>query len=250
MDLAGYIAAIPTVTEMSQRSRILLVAYLLRREGQTEITRSTLDAAFLAAELSSPPGLGKALDKLAKGNNAPILKVSDARYALSVDGAQEVENYLDSVAGIRPARASLARLVPRLSDPDERAFLAEAIACLQVNAKRSAVVMCWLLAVNHMEQYVLTHVLAEFNSALALRPDCKGVSIQKKDDFTLIKKEFIFVEVLKSANIITGDVRKIMETSLGFRNSCAHPAMITIPDAKVIGTIEDLVDNIILRYPI
>jgi hypothetical protein len=189
------------------------------------------------------------LPQLCEGNTAPLLQTPDGRFALSIDGRSEVEAYLDGVAGIKPAKEALVALASRLSDPAERRFLNEALRCLQAAAPRGAIVMAWALAVDHMQNHVLTHHTAAFNNALRARTDSnKNVTIAIKDDFEKITKETVFIEVLRSAGIITNDVRKILDTQLGFRNTAAHPSTVDVPESKVVGAIEDLVLNVIVKY--
>ncbi|MGE4430825.1 MAG: hypothetical protein AB7E05_08815 [Sphingobium sp.] len=45
-------------------------------------------------------------------------------------------------------------------------------------------------------------------------------------------------------------MRKILDQKLGTRNSCAHPSGVTVNKSKVIDFIEDLVDNVILKFPV
>jgi hypothetical protein len=187
---------------------------------------------------------------LTKGKSAPLIPIEKGRYSLSVYGVQEIQRYLQSIPGIPSARASLENLVGRLADDAERRFLAEAIACVQVGAKRAAVVMVWLLAVDHMQRHILVKKLSEFNQTLAKRSDHKGLTIAAKDDFAEIRDERTFIEIMRSARIITNDVRKILDEKLGFRNTCAHPSDIEMHENKVAAAIEDLVDNLILKYPL
>jgi len=63
-------------------------------------------------------------------------------------------------------------------------------------------------------------------------------------------REAKFIEICRAANIISNDVRKILDTSLGVRNSCAHPSGIKVTDTKVIAFVEDLIENVILKYEI
>ncbi len=132
----------------------------------------------------------------------------------------------------------------------EQRFLAEEIACVDVKARRAAVVMVWAMTVDHLERYVLNHKLPEFNTAWAKRTDCRGRTIAGQDDFLEFRNESTFIEILRSATIVTNDVRKILDEKLGFRNTCAHPNDIVIPDSKVLSAIEDLVYNVILKYPL
>ncbi|HKV05061.1 MAG TPA: hypothetical protein VJO53_08150 [Candidatus Acidoferrales bacterium] len=175
------------------------------------------------------------------------------KYALSVFGQKEVQDYLGSAPGSASQRlplSALAALVGKISGDAEQHFLAEAVACLDVDARRAAVVMVWLMTVDHLQRYVLAHKLAEFNDAWARRPDCRGHQIAVQDDFLEIKDESTFVEILRSAAIVTKDVRRILDEKLGFRNTCAHPNDIVIPESKVLAAVEDLVSNVVLKYPL
>ena len=63
-------------------------------------------------------------------------------------------------------------------------------------------------------------------------------------------KESVFIEVCRSSNVITNDVRKILDEKLGIRNTAAHPSTVKIHESKVVNFVEDLVDNIIIKYEI
>ena len=71
--------------------------------------------------------------------------------------------------------------------------------------------------------------------------------INTKDDFGDLK-ESVFIEACRGANIITNDIRKILDTKLGIRNSFAHPSTIMLPKSKALEFIEDLVNNVISKY--
>jgi len=181
---------------------------------------------------------------------APLLTVTGGKHGLSVFGQKEVQDYLGTAPGTAPAAGlpALTALVGKISGDAEQRFLAEAIACLEVKARRAAVVMVWLMTVDHLQRYVLAHKLGEFNGAWANRGDNRGRTIQVQDDFLEIRDEAAFIEILRSASVVTKDVRKILDEKLGFRNTCAHPNDIVIPESKVVAAIEDLVYNVLLKY--
>jgi len=58
--------------------------------------------------------------------------------------------------------------------------------------------------------------------------------------------------VTRSADVISNDVRKILDEKLGTRNSSAHPSAIAIAikRSKVIAFVEDLVENVVLKYKV
>jgi hypothetical protein len=105
------------------------------------------------------------------------------------------------------------------------------------------------MVVDHLYDLVLRKHLTAFNSDLAKVTDKRvRVSvITARDDFGDIP-EGKFIELLRAAGVISNDVRKILDMKLGIRNTCAHPSGVEIKRSKVIEFIEDLVDNVILKY--
>jgi hypothetical protein len=248
--LSAFWLSLPNLRELSVRSRILLVAHHLLQTGSTNFTARELTQAFSGSGVPPPSRLGVHLSRLSRGKTAPIVKYGPGAYALSVFGQKELQDYLGVTQGSPAGQSALTALVGKIAGDAEQRFLAEAIACVDVKARRAAVVMVWAMTVDHLERYVLNHKLPEFNTAWARRNDCKGRTIAGQDDFLEIRDENTFIEILRSAFIITNDVRKILEEKLGFRNTCAHPNDIVIPDSKVLSSIEDLVYNVILKYPL
>lgn len=245
---------------LSRRSLTVAFAFYLRQEaGTPEFTSSDVRACFQQALLKPPAKLPALLRSLAKGKTAPLLAASKkGRFSLSIHGLREVEDALARKttspehlgAFLETALPYLQRLVAQVADENRRKFLAEAIACLGVQAKRATIVMTWLVALDHMFDYILATKLGDFNLALGKRSDrFSSLSIASKDDFADLK-ESVFIEVARSAGVISSDVRKIFDEKLGIRNSCAHPSSIEIHDTKVVNFIEDIVDNVIVKYPI
>jgi len=56
--------------------------------------------------------------------------------------------------------------------------------------------------------------------------------------------------MMRAANIITNDVRKILDTKLGIRNTSAHPSSVVISDVKATDFILDLIQNVVLPFKI
>lgn len=251
--LSSFLLSLPNFKELSARSLILLVAYHMFRGGQTNFARTELVAAFGDGGVPLPRRLANRLVQLSGGKAAPLLRVTGGKYALSVFGQKEVQDYLEttqSPAARQPPLPALTALVGKISGDAEQRFLAEAIACLEVKARRAAVVMVWLMTVDHLQRYVLAHRLAEFNAAWASRGDYRGHAVASQDDFLEVRDESTFIDILWSATIITKDIRRILDEKLGFRNTCAHPNDIVIPESKVLAAIEDLVYNVVLKYPL
>jgi hypothetical protein len=259
MTLLEFLRGIPNFQEFSRKSKILLLAYFLRQyRGMVEFTAADMEAECRGL-LKPPSDLRTQLRLLAKGKNSLLAKGSarDA-FSLNMPGLDEVESYL---AGAGPAPAVvdtmiaaaltyLKKTVAKLGDDNQRKFMAEAISCLAVDAPRATIVMAWAGACDHLYDYILRHKLIDFNTALARRTDRYArITISTKDDFADLK-ESVFIEVARSAGVITNDVRKVLDEKLGIRNTCAHPSTVDVHRSKVVNFIEDLIDNVILKHPI
>ena len=117
--------------------------------------------------------------------------------------------------------------------------------------RRASIVLVWILTIHHLYRYILNHKLNEFNGSLSKVTDkrIKVSVVNQIDDFSEIP-ESSFIEIARSAKIISNDVRKILDVKLGIRNSSAHPSSIMISQVKTTDFIIDLVQNVILKYKI
>jgi len=137
--------------------------------------------------------------------------------------------------------------VTKVKNTNEKVFLIEAINCYRVEAYRATIVLLWILAIDHLQSYIFGRKFNEFNSALAKNPDKKISKIINYDDFGELK-ESRFIELAKSAGIISNDIRKILDEKLGIRNSAAHPSGITFTGHKATEFALDLISNILLKF--
>jgi hypothetical protein len=253
-----FMSQFPNHGDFSRRSRVLLFGYYLRtHESKLSFVLADLKQCFTDTLLKVPTDLSAIVSSLAKGAKAPLLKQrSPAGYALSLYGVNEVEAILP-IGTASPDRGSILEnalpllrgILAKVTDQQRRAFLAEAISCLEVKARRATVILSWIAAMDHLYDFVIAHHLPAFNAALQKNTKLSSIVIAAKDDFGDVG-EADFIMVCRSANVVTKDVRKILDEKLGFRNSCAHPTSIAIGDSKVVSFVEDLVDNVIAKHPI
>ena len=125
----------------------------------------------------------------------------------------------------------------------------EAIDCYRVQAFRATIVMIWILVVHHLEKYIFTNAtaLAQFNSALAKNPDKRIKVIAKVDDFSDLS-EVKLIELMRAADLISNDVRKLLDEKLGIRNSAAHPSALIFDGHKATEFASDLIQNVLLKF--
>lgn len=182
---------------------------------------------------------GKASTKL-------FIKKKDKFYLI-----KNIKEGIDESLNISKVKISkdLSSLTTRISNPEQNAFFNETLKCFGVGAYRATIAMTWNLSVDHLYGYILSNKLAEFNVVLSKNTDkrIKITSVATKDDFSEIPENKL-IEFMRSAKIISNDVRKILDVSLGVRNSAAHPSNIEFKESKTISLVEDLIENVLLKY--
>jgi hypothetical protein len=245
-----FYATIENPEQRAPKELVGLFVYFLTVEMQeVSATKRSVDACFAACDLAPPARTASLLSEgVAEGI---YVKVPEGGYKLQRHYREEISKKLGAERIIVQANAELRKLEAKMGAGTARDFLNETIDCFEAGANRATIVMCWILAMDHLMSYVIARHLAAFNAVLAKNTDkrVKVSCITTRDDFGDIP-EGKFIEFLRIANVISNDVRKILEGKLGTRNSSAHPSGIIIKPSKVIDFVDDLVSNVVLKYPI
>lgn len=248
----NFLSRVPDLTKLPQTELVDYFVYFLTLvEGKPGSTASDVDECFRAAHLPMYSYVRQYLSRKSshKRGQTPSFIRDKQGYHLTRSKKDE----LDKKLGTEPVKIETSRVLRELLDKlvvdTERDFLKEAIDCYEVGAYRAAIILVWILTLDHLYEYILVHALTSFNSELAKVKDkrVKICVIRKKDDFCDIP-ENKFIEICRAANIISNDIRKILDVKLGIRNSCAHPSGIKVAQVKAADFIQDLVPNILLKY--
>lgn len=252
--LEAFISRVPDFTQLSLSSQVdYLVYYLVEIQHADGVSPSQVRSCFDTLRIPPHSNVPHHLSKhLKKTSTAPAKFVRvKGRYYLNREFSAKLAATLKGSHLVVAVKSDLRSLEKKITDVSQAAFLAEAISCFEVKAYRATVIMVWNLAIHHLYDYVLRHGLTKFNAALALNKDkrVKVGCISSKDDFADIP-ENKFIEFCRTAKLISNDVRKILDTKLGVRNTCAHPSNVTVSESKAVDAVEDLVQNVVLKYPL
>lgn len=251
-ELQGFIDNITDFFDLKSSDQIDYFIYFLTVEKNEPDTQLTLvRECFQSLNLTPYSNISQYLISNIKGKekNTPKFLRTKNGYQLH----RNLRIALESNIIKNPVKAKLKKelreILAYVTNPIENEFLNEAINCFEISAYRASIVMVWNLTVDHLYEYILKHELASFNLALSKNTDkrVKISIVSNKDDFSEIP-ENKFIEFCRSANIISNDVRKILEAKLGIRNSYAHPSNIVISESKANEFIEDIIKNVILKY--
>lgn len=243
--LLGYSTKFPDIASYGHVQLVEVLGYYIQNESTVPFFDSkSLSAAYGELDLVKPKNLSDILSKMLYRG---LIVRYGAGYRLSKAAADKISALSGNIA-LTTVSDKLQRL-PMLVKGTESEFLKEAINCLRVKAWRASIIITWILTINHLQDYVLSTSLSEFNNALSRNTKYSRLTIRTVNDFENMK-ESDFIEVLRSAGIISNDQRKILDEKLGTRNSCAHPSEIVITESKVTSFLEDLVYNVLTRLEI
>lgn len=252
--LEAFLLQIPEYQELASSELIDYFTYFLTViDDNSTVQPSDIDACFSLTRLDKYSNISAYLSrhsKKARGKKPKYIKVKEG-YQLERNRQLEIQKGLHDGPAKLETSHLLRSLLSKLTDKKEQLFLQEAIECYEIGAKRASIVLVWILSIHHMYNYIFKNELSAFNAVLAKNTDkrIKITAIAKIDDFSEIP-EGKFLEFMKSAKIISNDVRKILETKLGIRNSSAHPSGVTISEVKTNDFIIDLIDNVVTKYEI
>jgi hypothetical protein len=235
----------PEFSKLSQIDQVKYMAYFFIKIKKDPIfTPKNIKDFFDLASLPHPSNIHACFNELRKRD---ILIQNKNGYKLHRDIKRKLKEEFSTSKQDKKVSKTLRAHLKKVIEPNQRLYLKEAIDCYEIEAYRASVIMTWILTLDHLHNYIFSQKLKEFNQALSKRKGIKINKIRTSDDFCELK-ESDFIEICRSAKIITPDVRKILDEKLGFRNSCAHPSGIKIKEAKATSFIEDLLDNVILEY--
>ena len=241
--------SIEGAASQSQTALVELFLYFLTVElGQETAIPKQIADCFEACDLTVPANVSARLSEGLKAKPPKYIKTKGT-YKLQRHMREALSKKLGAEAVTAQTSATLRGLGHKLPAGADKEFLKEAVDCFEIGANRAAIIMTWILAMDHLFAYILAHKLVDFNLALSNDKGVKINSVSQRDDFTEIK-ETKFIELCRAAGIVSNDIRKILDQKLGTRNSCAHPSGMTINKSKVIDFIEDLVDNVILKFTV
>jgi len=184
--------------------------------------------------------ISKSRGKAVSINEGWILTTSGKEHLIKSNYLTEQTSILKN--DIEDLRAHLKAI----TDPNTKAFLEEAIFCMEINQNRAAVVFSWVGAVALLHDYVVKHHLTQFNNEASKR-DSKWKQAKNSDDLSRMK-EHEFLNVLEAISVIGKNVKQELQNALQLRNGCGHPNSLQIGVRKVAAHIETLILNVFAKF--
>jgi hypothetical protein len=248
MTLADFVDKFDDFSTWSPNKQADFIAYyLLAVQSVDNVTAKTISASAHSIDLKPHTRLPQYLSESANSKQSTYIKAAGGGYRLEHGTLQAIAKKVNNEPTKISVSAQLTDMVAKVGNPVEASFLQEAINCHRVKSHRAAIILVWIVAMYHLQNYIFANKLVEFNTALAKNPEKKMSKVTVFDDFSDIG-ESKQIELARSAGIISNDVRKILDEKLGVRNSAAHPSGITFSEHKATEFALDLIGNVLLKY--
>jgi hypothetical protein len=250
--LSNFISGFEDFYSLTKTDQIDCFAFFLEdEENMDSFSPANVKNCFELTKINPYSNIPSYLTKNLKTARGKMPKYLKTKSGYTINAAFKVQ--LEKSIPVNKPRAKTSKtlrdLLLSVSNSTQNIFLEEAIKCFEIQANRAAIVMVWNLTIDHLFEYILAKKTTEFNVVLNANTDrrVRINSISVKDDFNEIP-EGKFVEFCRQARIISNDVRKILDEKLGIRNTYAHPSNMILAESKAIEFIEDLVNNVVLKY--
>lgn len=201
-----------------------------------EIRNLAVDSGVRAAK-------GWNVSALLAGSKGKAIRTK-AGWELGTLGADRVREITGAhiAAPVAKVAIDLRNQLPKLSNPDVRAFVEEAVACYEAKLYRAAVVLSWVGALSVIYEDVVAKHLPAFN-AEALKRDPKWRAAKNSDGLARMK-ENDFLQMIEAISIVGKNVKGELEACLKLRNGCGHPNSLKVGPARVQAHIETLLQNV------
>lgn len=151
-----------------------------------------------------------------------------------------------STAALQAALDLRAHL-SKISDPQTRDFVEEAIQCHEAGLYRSSIVMSWLGAMDTLHKHVYKYHLSAFNSEAFRVSGNKWKKAKNTDDLGRMK-ESDFLDRIENLSIIGKNSKARLKTALDLRNGCGHPNSLQVSTNESAAHMEALLMNVFERF--
>lgn len=249
-DLKYFVAGVPDFHGKTAIEQLLIIAWYIEvRQNKPLFNSSDIRRCFLELNID-PPNVGLYLSRLL-AKKPPQIRQEKGNFRLAGESRRLLDNRYNKSSTAVAVDKTLSDLPNQLTNIAQSEFLTEALSCYRVRAFRSAIVMTWNLAYDHIMCWLLSDPtrLSALNSGIQTRFPKKNTIIQSKEHFEALKESEL-IEAGRIAKILDKNTAQILTEKLNRRNMAAHPSNVRITQHQADDMITDLVLNIILKFKI
>lgn len=199
-------------------------------------------------EIGEPAAKRWNLSAVLDGVSGRAAKTTDG-WELTAKGRTEIATLAQphqSKSGLKDITEPLRSLLPSIANTEVKAFIQEAISCIDHRLLKAGVVFTWVGAIAVLQNHVVKFHLAAMNADIqAIDANWRPA---KNADGLGMMKEATFLDSLVRIGVIGKNVKTELKACLDLRNGCGHPNSLKIGEAKVVAHVETLVLNVFQQF--
>ena len=227
----------------SRRTVCLVSLYYLTKDPSTSVTASALKQELIDARVPNAKKFNVA-DVLGKAGELASATSGGSQliWTLTGSGRDYVASFIeidDESVGVKNAAQDLVMITKSIVDEVTRGYIEEAVLCLQVDARRAAVVFLWSGAIRTLQELAWAKGARQVNSAISVH-DSRAKALKKPEDFSAIK-DVTQLLVFRERGLLDKGQWQTLQEGLDLRNRCGHPTRYHPGVSKVAAFVEDVV---------
>jgi hypothetical protein len=237
--LAEFLHPLGKTTRTDQVLAVLL--FHKRYAGKREMSAVDVHAALVQARVPAARGTN-VHQALARSGRYAHQARSRGPWAITESGEHHLRDRY-GISGVpadaqpRTEVSALRDLANRVSDEATRDYIGEALECLQVGARRAAVVFLWSGAVTTIREAMWKHGARTIESALQRHN--QRARFTKKNDFDYVKDADL-LQAAQDLGVYDKSQKRHLGDALDLRNDCGHPVKYKPGRKKVESFVEDM----------
>jgi len=227
----------------SRRTVCLVALHYMSEASPSGVSASALKQELVdsrvpnAKKFNVSDVLGKAGGLVSAANGGKNLV-----WRLTASGRSYVSDFIDvddQPIEVKNAVQGLMAIAGSVADPVSRGYIEEAVLCLQVDARRAAVVFLWSGAIRSLQAVAWSQGASQVNAAI-VKHDGRVKPLKKPEDFATVKDVTQLLSFRELGLIDKGQWQTLQE-GLDLRNRCGHPTKYHPGVTKVAAFVEDIV---------
>jgi hypothetical protein len=239
-----FLTAFPGFQSLSAVEQTQILAYFLTVvRGVESVTGAQVEQARASAHLA-PGASASVMSRGSKGSGRSFIKKAKG-YALERSVREGLREKIECRPTARQTSATVREHLANVPEGPDHAYLGEAVGCFESGYHRASIVMGWCLGFSVLRGWLFDNHIAALNTHMATWRKPKSVS--QLSDFDELS-ERVVLDTARDSKALSKSDHKVLVALLDQRNTYAHPSGRSISPAAAEAFLQQLVDEILLKF--
>jgi hypothetical protein len=160
MTLADFVSKFDDFSTWPPNKQVDYIAYyLLAVQSADNVTAKIISESAHSIDLKPHGRLSQYLSENAKSKQPTYIRAAGGGYRLEHGTLKAISREVNNEPTKISVSAQLTDLVAKVGNPVEASFLQEAINCHRIKSHRAAIILIWIVAMYHLQNYIFANKL-------------------------------------------------------------------------------------------